>query len=481
MVQPAETARAQRSGSAPTMPQPPVPFNVAGTAGPPIAKVARTVKEWRSDRPHLVVAMAGLPARGKTYIARRIARYLSWMGVQNRWYNVGNHRRQVLGAGQPNEWFDPSNEEATRIRSNLALQVLDMMIDEMTNKGVEVGVFDATNTTLERRAELIRRCHEANIELLFVELICYDPEIIAHNIRETKLTSPDYFGKPADEIVHDFLLRIAHYERAYQTLTEDIPYIKYVDVGRQVVLNRIKGYLPSHICFYITHLHTTPRPLYLSRHGESEFNTREIIGGDSDLSENGRMYAQRLGKFMQLKAHRDLVCFTSTLRRTRETARLAALSSVQWAALDELNAGTCDSMTYEDIRVAYPGEYAARQQDKLRYRYPRGESYEDVIERLETVILELERSQSPVLVIGHQAVNRALLAYFRSLAVDECPILEVPLHCVIELVPKAYGCEERHYYLDRDDVENIESKLVNVVKMQGEMPITGSVNISNEL
>lgn len=38
----------------------------------------------------------------------------------------------------------------------------------------------------------------------------------------------------------------------------------------------------------------------------------------------------------------------------------------------------------------------------------------DVIDRLETVIFELERLDKPVLVIGHQAVNRCLLAYFRN-------------------------------------------------------------------
>jgi len=36
---------------------------------------------------------------------------------------------------------------------------------------------------------------QAKIELIFVELLCYDPEIIEHNILETKLTSPDYVGK----------------------------------------------------------------------------------------------------------------------------------------------------------------------------------------------------------------------------------------------------------------------------------------------
>ena len=30
-------------------------------------------------------------------------------------------------------------------------------------------------------------------------------------------------------------------------------------------------------------------------------------------------------------------------------------------------------MTYEEIQVKYPEEFAMRDQDKYRYRYPRGE------------------------------------------------------------------------------------------------------------
>lgn len=43
--------------------------------------------------------------------------------------------------------------------------------------------------------------------------------------------------------------------------------------------------------------------------------------------------------------------------------------------------------------------------DKFTFRYPRGESYEDLVARLEPVIMELER-QDTVLVVAHQAVIR---------------------------------------------------------------------------
>jgi broad specificity phosphatase PhoE len=139
----------------------------------------------------------------------------------------------------------------------------------------------------------------------------------------------------------------------------------------------------------------------------------------------------------------DVVVWTSALRRTIETAETMGLPFRAWRALDEIDAGECDGMTYAEIAESMPGEYAARAADKFRYRYPRGESYQDVIQRLEPVIFELERERAPVVLIGHQAVLRALYAYLMDRPPSECPFVSIPLHTVLELEPTAYGCDER--------------------------------------
>src|SRR5262249_35111716 len=143
----------------------------------------------------------------------------------------------------------------------------------------------------------------------------------------------------------------------------------------------------------------------------------------------------------------ELTIWTSTLRRTIQTAALIPVKTVVFRALDEIDAGICDGMTYEQIREQMPDVYAARKADKFRYRYPRGESYEDVIQRLDPLIIQLERQTSPVLLIAHQAVLRALYAYMMDRPPSECPRLEIPLHTVIQLTPTAYGCDERRFEL----------------------------------
>jgi len=63
------------------------------------------------------------------------------------------------------------------------------------------------------------------------------------------------------------------------------------------------------------------------------------------------------------------------------------------------------------MQEKYPTEFAWRDQDKLRYRYPWGESYKDIMARVTPVIMELERATN-VLIISHQAVLRCLVGYF---------------------------------------------------------------------
>lgn len=46
---------------------------------------------------------------------------------------------------------------------------------------------------------------------------------------------------------------------------------------------------------------------------------------------------------------------------------LRKIPKVYWRALDELDAGNCDGMTYEQVSREMPEEYEARQRDKLRF------------------------------------------------------------------------------------------------------------------
>ena len=83
------------------------------------------------------------------------------------------------------------------------------------------------------------------------------------------------------------------------------------------------------------------------------------------------------------------------------------------------------------MKEQYPREYAARSADKLHYRYPGsgGESYMDLIMRLDSTITMLEQVRGNALLVCDRAVCRVLLAYFdaktSSFDLDLVPNMEV--------------------------------------------------------
>jgi 6-phosphofructo-2-kinase/fructose-2,6-biphosphatase 2 len=433
-----------------------------------------------------------------------VARYLQWVGVNTRVFNVGQYRRQKCGARQPHHFFDPENPEGKRKRREAAEAALNDLLEWIHNEeGTAVAIYDGTNSTKERRDWILEKCRnfqqqssrrksrlipidsilypqngnldapvrgiavqpmEVNespeeLKVMFIESYCDDEQVIMENIRAVKLQSPDYDGVDPEVAAKDFRERIRHYESSYEPVMDrHLTYIRLVNVGSQVVVNLIHDYLQSRIVYYLMNLHATRRCIFFSRHGESMFNVQGKIGGDALLSPRGEQYANALpGLIKKHLGSENLTVWTSTLRRTIQTAAKLPYPKLQWKALDELNAGVCDGMTYEEIEQKYPEDFANRDIDKFNYRYRGGESYRDVVLRLEPVIMELER-QHNVLIIGHQAILRCIYAYFMNLPRDELPYIRVPLHTVIRLVPKAYGCEETRFKVDIDAVDTHRPK-----------------------
>jgi predicted kinase len=98
------------------------------------------------DSPKLAVVMVGLPTRGKSYTARRIERYLSWLGYRTGVFNVGEYRRARVGARVPHSFFDPDNPQGEEARRLAAMAALEDMVAWLTDDG-QVAIYDATNTT----------------------------------------------------------------------------------------------------------------------------------------------------------------------------------------------------------------------------------------------------------------------------------------------------------------------------------------------
>ena len=101
--------------------------------------------------------MVGLPARGKTYIAKKLSRYLNWIGIKTKGikflitlkvsflnessvtvFNLGEYRRLATQATN-HDFFRQDNREAMGVRARCALDALEDVC-KWLEAGGEVGV-----------------------------------------------------------------------------------------------------------------------------------------------------------------------------------------------------------------------------------------------------------------------------------------------------------------------------------------------------
>ncbi len=79
------------------------------------------------------------------------------------------------------------------------------------------------------------------------------------------------------------------------------------------------------------------RKIWLTRHGESEYNIKGIIGGNSDISSRGEEYARQLPFLLMdrlpVASEGESIpvsVWTSTLKRTIQTASELPFPKLRW-------------------------------------------------------------------------------------------------------------------------------------------------------
>lgn len=445
-----------------------------------------------SQSNRVLLCMVGLPARGKSYITKMLMRYLTWSGFPVKSFNAGNLRRQTGNCSASAEFFS-SAESATKMREQIADECMHEAIAWLRmHKSVCVAIFDATNTTTRRRQRIIDKCRQVTgITPVFVESICENKEILERNYK-LKLDNDDYRNMDPIKARLDFIRRVEEYKSRYQTVSDqedegEICYVKLYNVGQKVEMHHCSGYLMSQIGFFLSNIHIQPRCIWLTRHAESGDQLSGILGSHrGELTHNGRNYCRELASFLH-KCRREMEeaghvescgdflvlmgtapVHYSTLQSMIKSsssslsdgdpspASISGASSppavpvnckgfqaMSTSLLNELDGGVCNGLSYAEIIRDYPDLWAARERDKLNFRYPNGESYQDVIGRLRPIIIELERQRRSILVISHLAVQRCLYAYFTGTPMEEIPYLNMDMHTVVELRPGAFDCQVR--------------------------------------
>lgn len=418
----------------------------------------------------LCVVIVGLPARGKSFISQKIVRYLSWLSIPTKSFNCSLNLAKILKESNTTskelyeQTYSPDDKILLNTRKITLNQILDWFNNDIGSNGGGVAIYDGINGTKFEREIIDKTLKDHDINTVFLESYCDDESIIEINITDIESTSPEYSNSESlQDTIDSVSNKIKFYTGGYETVTTldepNLSFIKLINFSSQIILNHIDSYLKSRIVYYIMNLHVKNRYIWLSRHGESQYNLEGKIGGDAALSERGVKYSHKLVELVNkyIPNHDKLEVWTSTLKRTQQTAKFLPFPKKQWKALDELDAGSCDGLTYEEIADKFPEDFKARDDNKFEYRYPGGESYRDVITRLEPIIMALE-NQENVLVITHQAVLRCIYAYFMNVPQEESPWMSIPLHTLIRLEIKAYGTQVTRIKADIPAVSTYKEK-----------------------
>jgi broad specificity phosphatase PhoE/predicted kinase len=377
----------------------------------------------------LYIALVGLPARGKSTIANRLKDNLQKDSIKVRIFNNGDLRRRLTDRSSSDpEFYAPTNTEGSTLREHIAMINIGRAKDYLAGKG-QVAVLDATHASKQRRNKLSRLLDDHPV--LFVECINEDQTILEASVLR-KITLPEFSHLSRDAAIESFNRRITYYQTIYSPLDDERNFVILDSLHNKIIKEEISDTIPFYDRIRDFLVTDTVKNLFLVRHGETYFNLENRIGGDSELTENGWNQARAIaGYFSNVRIP---FIFISTKKRTKETAIpvQAAQKDCETIAMkefDEIDSGICECMSYQEIREKFPRIYGARKKDKYHYIYPDGEGYVTMKNRIYTGIkkaLYLSGTSDRIMIIGHRAVNRMILAHFLYRRQEDVPYIYVP-------------------------------------------------------
>ncbi|MDP5274329.1 histidine phosphatase family protein [Chengkuizengella axinellae] len=164
----------------------------------------------------------------------------------------------------------------------------------------------------------------------------------------------------------------------------------------------------------------TTTTLYITRHGQTEWNLEKRMQGhkDSPLTPLGIQQAQWLGQSL---SDTDIdVIYASSSGRTRKTAELVKnkrdIEIIPSDILREINMGLWEGQIISDLEQKYPEQHNAFWKTPHLYESFEGESFHDLHDRVIPYlkdILSKHRGQT-ILIVTHGLTLKTIMSYFEK-------------------------------------------------------------------
>ena len=194
----------------------------------------------------------------------------------------------------------------------------------------------------------------------------------------------------------------------------------------------------------------TDHLLVLVRHGQSEWNLKNLFTGwrDVDLTEQGIAEARTAGRKLKAQGIRFDIAFTSALKRAQRTLDLLLeemgqtnISVIKNQALNERDYGDLAGLNKDDARKKWGAEQVHVWRRSYDVAPPGGESLKDTAARVlpyyvQEILPHVLRGER-VLVSAHGNSLRALVMVLDRLSPDE--IVKRELHTGIPMIYRLNG------------------------------------------
>ena len=174
------------------------------------------------------------------------------------------------------------------------------------------------------------------------------------------------------------------------------------------------------------------RNLILVRHGQSEWNAKNLFTGwkDPDLTEKGLLEAKIAGEQIAAEDINFDIMFTSVLSRAQRTGQIILeginqthINVIKNQALNERNYGSLAGLNKDDARKKWGEEQVKIWRRSYDVPPPSGESLKDTSERVlpyfKKEILPLIINGNNILISAHGNSLRALVMFIEKLSPEE--------------------------------------------------------------
>lgn len=172
----------------------------------------------------------------------------------------------------------------------------------------------------------------------------------------------------------------------------------------------------------------TDRTLVLVRHGQSEWNLKNLFTGwkDVDLTEQGVAEAKKAGARLKAQGLKFDVGFTSNLKRAQKTLDLAlqemgdtGIPIIKNVALNERDYGDLSGLNKDDARKKWGDEQVLKWRRSFDIAPPGGESLRDTLARtlpyfMQEILPRVLRGECTI-VVAHGNSLRALVMVLEKL------------------------------------------------------------------